>query len=187
MAFRGPTFMKVCRLSDGRQADRDDQLVLGERVPLRTDEELRERRPSASRRPWPARPRRPRRAAAAARPRRARPCRGCRRSCRGCGSAASRPCARPRPAPAGARRARPSIASAYVSPAPSRSVPFSRDQPRSSATSFRLRIVSGRARSKLSATMTSVPPWMGTASGRSAFSASASSSDRGVRMSTDPA
>ncbi len=33
----------------------------------------------------------------------------------------------------------PLIASVYVSPAPSRSVPFSRDQPRSSATSFRLR------------------------------------------------
>ena len=37
------------------------------------------------------------------------------------------------------------IASEYVSPAPSRSVPFSRDHPRSSATSFRLRSASGRA------------------------------------------
>src|SRR5207344_1576983 len=38
--------------------------------------------------------------------------------------------------------------------------------------------------SKFSSTITSVPPWMGTASGRSAFSRSASSSDRGVRTST---
>src|SRR5438128_4392411 len=42
----------------------------------------------------------------------------------------------------------------------------------------------GRERSKLSATITSVPPWMGSASGCSAFSRSASSSPRGVRTST---
>src|SRR5436190_22606049 len=42
----------------------------------------------------------------------------------------------------------------------------------------------GRERSKLSATITSVPPWMGSASGCSAFSRSASSSAHGVRIST---
>src|SRR4029453_17367993 len=42
----------------------------------------------------------------------------------------------------------------------------------------------GRSRSKLSATMTSVPPAIGTASGRSAFSRSASSSECGLRTST---
>src|SRR3954469_10745657 len=61
--------------------------------------------------------------------------------------------------------------------------PPARDQPRSSATSFRFSSASGRARSKLSSTMTSVPPWIGTASGRSAFRRRASSSDRGVRTS----
>ena len=39
-------------------------------------------------------------------------------------------------------------------------------------------------RSKLSATITSVPPWIGRASGRSAFTRSASASERGVRTST---
>src|SRR3954453_11065132 len=63
-------------------------------------------------------------------------------------------------------------------------VPFSRAWPRSSGTSFRFSSVAGRGRSKLSSTITSVPPWIGTASGRSAFSASASSSPRGVRTST---
>src|SRR5687767_1128185 len=76
------------------------------------------------------------------------------------------------------------IASVYVKPAPSRSVPFSRDQPFSSGTSARLRMVSGRVRSKLSSTSRSVPPAIGRASGRSAFSRSASSSVRGVRTST---
>ena len=55
-------------------------------------------RPARSRPP----PTRPRRAAAAARRPPARRCRGCRRASRGCGSAASRPCATPRRAPAGA-------------------------------------------------------------------------------------
>src|SRR5439155_19989661 len=76
------------------------------------------------------------------------------------------------------------IASAYVKPAPSQIVPFRRDQPRSSATSLRLRRAAGRARSKLSSTITSVPPWMGTASGRSAFRRNASSRERGVNTST---
>src|SRR5687767_11448933 len=76
------------------------------------------------------------------------------------------------------------IASVYVKPAPSRSVPFSRDQPFSSGTSARLRIVSGRVRSKLSSTSRSVPPAIGRAPARSAFSRSASSSVRGVRTST---
>src|SRR3954471_3474402 len=59
-----------------------------------------------------------------------------------------------------------------------------RDQPRRSATSFRFSRAGGRERSKFSSTMTSVPPWIGTASGTSAFSRSASSSERGVRTST---
>src|SRR5205085_4139118 len=67
---------------------------------------------------------------------------------------------------------------------PSQIVPFRRDQPRSSSTSFRLRRAEGRARSKLSSTITSVPPWIGTTSGRSAFRRSASSSVRGVSTST---
>src|SRR5829696_9335193 len=62
--------------------------------------------------------------------------------------------------------------------------PFSRDHPFSSGTSARLRIVSGRVRSKFSSTSRSVPPAIGRASGRSAFSRSASSSVRGVRTST---
>src|SRR2546423_146351 len=40
------------------------------------------------------------------------------------------------------------------------------------------------APSKLSSTITSVPPWIGTASGRSAFRRSASSSERGASTST---
>ena len=36
----------------------------------------------------------------------------------------------------------------------------------------------------MSATITSVPPWIGSASGCSAFSSSASASERGVRIST---
>ena len=77
------------------------------------------------------------------------------------------------------------IASVYVSPAPSRSVPFSRDQPRSSSTSFRLRSSSGRARSKLSATIMSVPPWIGTRVRDAPPSVAAPrSSERGVRTST---
>ncbi len=77
----------------------------------------------------------------------------------------------------------PRIASAYVSPAPSLTVPFSRDQLRSSPTSLRFSTSSGRNRSKFSPTMRSVPPWIGTASGWSALSRSASSSERGVRTS----
>src|SRR3954453_18206903 len=76
------------------------------------------------------------------------------------------------------------IASVYVSPAPSVILPFARDHPRRSATSLRFSNAAGRARSKLSSTMTSVPPWIGTAPGTSVFSRSASSSVRGVRTST---
>ena len=75
------------------------------------------------------------------------------------------------------------IASAYVSPAPSRTLPSSRDQPRNSGTSFRFSSASGRARSKLSSTSTSVPPAIGRASGRSALTRRASSSDLGVSTS----
>ena len=56
--------------------------------------------------------------------------------------------------------------------------------PSAPATSARLRIVSGRARSKFSSTSRSVPPAIGRASGRSALSLSASSSVRGVMTST---
>src|SRR4051812_25283266 len=65
-----------------------------------------------------------------------------------------------------------------------RSAPLSRLQPFSSGTSFRFKIARGRRRSKFSSTMTSVPPSIGSASGRSALSCSASSSDRGASTST---
>ena len=53
-----------------------------------------------------------------------------------------------------------------MSPEPSRSAPFSRDQPRSSAHLVQVQQRRAAApRSKLSATITSVPPWIGTASG----------------------
>src|SRR5712691_6775016 len=77
-----------------------------------------------------------------------------------------------------------SIASVYVRPAPRRSAPFSRDHPCSSRTSFRLSSAGGRPRSKLSSTIKSVPPWIGRASGCSAFRRNASSSERGLRTST---
>src|SRR5207244_3393881 len=76
------------------------------------------------------------------------------------------------------------IASVYVSPEPSQILPFSRDQPRSSATSFRFSSAVGRPRSKFRSTITSVPPWIGTAPGRSAFICSASPSVRGLSTST---
>src|SRR4051812_41834325 len=65
-----------------------------------------------------------------------------------------------------------------------RSAPLSRLQPFSSGTSFRFKIARGRRRSKFSSTMTSVPPSIGSAPGRSALSCSASSSDRGASTST---
>src|SRR3954469_19673107 len=65
-----------------------------------------------------------------------------------------------------------------------RSAPLSRLQPFSSGTSFRFKIARGRRRSKFSSTMTSVPPSIGSVSGRSALSCSASSSDRGASTST---
>ena len=67
------------------------------------------------------------------------------------------------------------IASVYVSAAPRRSRSPSSDHPRSSSSSARLTIAGGREWAKLSSTITSVPPWMKRASGRSALSASASS------------
>ena len=83
-----------------------------ERVPLHAGDELARAAARARLAPTRTRPRRPRRAAAAARRRQARTCRGCRRSCRGFGSAASRPCATPRRAPAAAPASSPCIASA---------------------------------------------------------------------------
>ena len=84
------------------------------------------------------------------------------------------------------RQRRPSsrIASVYVSDAARRSVPFSRRQPFSSATSFRFSSASGRRRSKLSSTMTSVPPSIGSASGRSALSLAPRRAMRGLSTST---
>ena len=102
-----PDLHERLRSARRRDAHRDDQLVRRGRVPLRSDEERAEGQGPAHRAGWPARPRRPRRAAAAARRRRARPFRGSRRSSRGCGSAASRPCARPRRAPGAALQAEP--------------------------------------------------------------------------------
>ena len=112
IAFRGPTFMNVCRPRARVDPDADDELVGGERVLLHAEQELGRAAAGAPRGRSRCPPRRPRRAAAAARRRPATPCRGCPRSCRGCGSAASRPCATPRRAPAARRRPRPVIASA---------------------------------------------------------------------------
>src|SRR5580765_3081151 len=94
------------------------------------------------------------------------------------------PTVRDASASAGRTPARSRIASVYVSPAPSRSAPLSRLQPFSSGTSLRFSIASGRRRSKFSSTITSVPPSIGSASGRSALSCSASSRDRGASTST---
>ena len=169
-----------------RAARRDvrgqDELVVGERVPLDADEEVLERHAAR---------------AAHARDLDLRALDEERRQRVACGRRGSEiPADRPAVADLrradGARRLRERrqdrsraspTTSVYVRPAPSRSVPFSRDQPRSSETSFRFRRTSGRAQSKLSATMTSVPPWIGSASGCSALSTRASSSERGVRTS----
>src|SRR3954451_15004194 len=94
------------------------------------------------------------------------------------------PTVRDASARAGSAPRRSRIACVYVSPAPRRSWPFSLLQPLSSGTSFRLRSACGRRRSKFSSTMTSVPPSIGSAPGRSALSCSASSSDRGASTST---
>ena len=135
--------MNVCAAPLGSDVHGDDQLVVGERVPLRADEELGQRQAARAAHARELDLGAARRAAAAARRRRATPCRGCRRSCRGCGSAASRRCATPRRAPA-ARRA----SSAHRLGVGERrrraaASPFSRAQPFSSATSFRLSSASG--------------------------------------------
>ena len=115
--------MNVSRPAADSHARRDDQLVGLERVPLHAQQEALAPASSASPARSPPRPRRPRRAAAAAHPRPARRCRGSRRSCRGCGSAASRRCARPPPSAGKSSASGACIASVYVSPAPSRTVP----------------------------------------------------------------
>src|ERR1700716_4717923 len=61
--------------------------------------------------------------------------------------------------------------------------PFSSRQAVSSATRLRSTIAGGRKRPKFSSTMRSVPPLSGTASGRSALIASASSSEWGSSTS----
>src|SRR3954451_11706609 len=94
------------------------------------------------------------------------------------------PTVRDASARAGSAPRRSRIACVYVSPAPRRRCPFSRLQPLSSATSLRFRSAAGRRRSKFSSTITSVPPSIGSASGRSALSCRASSSDRGASTST---
>ena len=156
--------MNVCAAPDGHDPHRRDQLVRSERVPLRADEELAAAAPSA----------RPARDATSTdalldEQRRQRVARR-----RGRAEVAAE-----RAAVADLRRAdrarrlgerRQELAPAAPpsprrtsGPTPSRSVPFSRDQPRSSGTSFRFRSTSGRRRSKFSSTITSVPPWIGTA------------------------
>src|SRR2546425_3604078 len=62
-------------------------------------------------------------------------------------------------------------------------LPFSSRQVLSSATRLRSTIAGGRTRPKFSSTMRSVPPLRGTASGCSAFIASASSSELGSSTS----
>ena len=164
---------------DALPLDADDQLVRRERRPLRAGEELVPRAPTA-RRPREATTtsRRTRRARGCCRPR-ARPWRGCRRSSRGSGSAASRPSATPRRAGGTPR-------------APSRCARTSRPRRagrgrRRRSTSSARRPATGRAAPaaragpKLTATIRSVPPATGTASGCAAFSASASSSERGTK------
>ncbi len=106
IAFRGPTFMNVCLPPVSTQQP-DDELVLGEDVLLRSDEEVRQRDDARAADARELDLRAGRRAAAAARRRPATTCRGSRRSCRGSGSAASRRCATPPRARAGGRRAAP--------------------------------------------------------------------------------
>src|SRR5499433_2264521 len=72
----------------------------------------------------------------------------------------------------------------YVTPAPTRSQPSTWAHSERSGTLVRSSNASGRRRSKLSSTMTSVPPRMGRASGRSAFMARASCHVVGCRKST---
>ena len=118
----------------------------------------------------------PRRGAAAARRPPARRCRGCRRSCRGCGSAASRLCATPRPAPAAPRATRALHRLGVGEPgAEDERAVLARRSRAAPPTSLRLISAGGRERSKLSSTSTSVPPWTKRASGSSALRRSASS------------
>ena len=161
----------------------------GERRALRAGHELGDRHAAACR----ARRRelddgvRARRAAAARR-RRATRWRGCRRPCRGCGSAASRPCGwrsrgpgsrspssamMPRVGDAGADRAAARPRGAQLG-----QLGHARE------VEHRRR---GRARSKLSSTIRSVPPASAAASGCAARSSSASASVPGCRISTSTA
>ena len=107
-----------------------------------------------------------------------------RRSSRGSGSGATRPCVTPPRAPAGAPRAAPPSLRHRSARRPAEECRSRATNSRSSGTSLRFRSAGGRKRSKFSATITSVPPASGTASGRSAFSRSASSSECGPRTST---
>ena len=146
IAFRGPTFMKVCGAREGvtqtavisssgssafRFTPGDELAARGTRRTPRTDAHSISAPSTVS--------------GGSASPGRATTCRDSRQWCRGSGSAANRPCATPRQGRAAAAASSPCIASVYVSPEPSRSDPFSRDQPRSSATRFRSSIASGRA------------------------------------------
>ena len=158
--------MNVCGAPDGRQRHRGDQLVRLERVPLHARDELAERDA-------------PRAAHGRALDL------GALDAASG-GSASPAGDAVPRLPPivprlriCGEPTVRDASASAgssageLAAPSPrcrsarrrAAATPFSRDQPRSSATSFRLSSAAGRARSKLSATITSVPPWIGSALG----------------------
>ena len=129
IALRGPTFMNVCRAPLGAHADGDDQLVVGAARSLRPDEELGERQRAR------------RRARSRARPRASATSSG--GSASPAGDAVPRlppivprlricgePTVRDASASAGSARqpGRPSPRCTSA-PAPSRSVPFSRDQP----------------------------------------------------------
>ena len=82
--------------------------------------------------------------------------RGCRRPSRDCGSAASRRCAGRREA--GQPSPSSPIRRVYGTPAPTRNQPFARSHSPSSGTRERSSSAAGRMRSKLSSTITSVPP-----------------------------
>ena len=166
-----------------------DQLAGLQRRALDADHELGDRHARGVRSPSAPRPRRPGRRGRGVRRPPASTWRGCPRWWRRCGSAASRRCGRPGPAPARAttaasvparRTSRRRRGAACPPPGrgPSRAVSGSRrtdSTVRSSATS---------RRDSLTSTITSVPPASTMAVGTSTSAASASSSDVGVRTDT---
>ena len=83
----------------------------------------------------------------------------------------------------GSRSPSRSMRTEYGTTAPTRSRPSTVSQPVSSAGRVTSSSAPGRVRSKLTSTMTSVPPAIGTASGRSAMAARASAQVAGRRKS----